>query len=113
MKITQNQLKKMISETVAKKLATLKEADEKDNGMAVPDAKDIVAFTKKFDDHFTDIIVKTKALADEGEALLRTNLTNHPEVGTRNELVIQRVGLLRSMANSLSTTWERVRRYMP
>lgn len=110
--ITEKALKEMINNAVAKKL---KEAvgEDKNEGTVVPDAKKIVEFTKKFDDLLTKMIVDIRELADEGEGLMRENLLNHPEVGTRNELIIQKVGLLRAMANSISTTWERVRRYMP
>lgn len=108
MRVTEAQLKKLIGEAVAKKLATLNE----ESGVQVPDAKGVVAFTKKFDDLINKMIEETRALADEGEGLIDSNLMNHPEVGTRNEWVITRVGMLRTIANSLATTFERVRRYI-
>lgn len=111
MKVSEEQLKKLIHEAVAKKLAVLKE-ESGEEGTLVPSAKNVVAFSKKFDDLMTEMIEKTKALADEGEGLIDTNLMNHPEVGTRNELIIGKVGMLRAIANSLATTFERVRRYL-
>jgi hypothetical protein len=107
MKITETELKKLVKEAVDKKLATLKE----DAGTDVPSAKGIVAFTKKFDDFLTKTIEEARKLADDGEALIDSNLLNHPEVGTRNEMVIHRVGMLRTIANGMSTFFERVRRF--
>lgn len=109
MRITEKDLKKLVNEAVAKKLASLL---KEESGTQVPDAKNVVAFTKKFDDHITKMIEETRALADEGEGLIDTNLMSHPEVGTRNEWIITRVGMLRTIANSLATTFERVRRYL-
>lgn len=109
MKITNTELKKLVQEAVDKKLATLKE----DAGTDVPSAKGIVAFTKKFDDFLTDTVEKAHALADEGEKLIDSNLLNAPEVGTRNEMVIHRVGMLRTIANGISTFFERVKRFVP
>jgi len=108
MKITQSELKKLVQETVDKKLATLKE----DVGTEVPSAKGVVAFVKKFDDFLTDTVVKAHELADEGEKLIDSNLLNHPEVGTRNEMLIHRVGMLRTIANSVSTYFERIKRFI-
>lgn len=117
MKITEQELKQIVSEAVTKKLTeaglvkskTLKEASE--SGTSVPDAKAVVAFTKECDDLISEMIEKIKALADKGEELIEPNLLNAPETGTRNELVIQRVGSLRTMANGLSTFFERMRRF--
>lgn len=111
MRVTESALKKLIHEAVAKRLRVLKE-ESGEEGTLVPSAKNVAAFSKKFDDLMTEMIEKTKALADEGEGLIDTNLMNHPEVGTRNELVIGKVGMLRGIANSLATTFERVRRYL-
>jgi hypothetical protein len=118
MKITEQELKQIVSEAVAKKLTeaglvksktSLREAS--DAGTSVPDSKKVVAFTKECDDLITEMIEKIKALADKGEELIEPNQLNTPETGTRNELVIQRVGSLRTMANGLSTFFERMRRF--
>ncbi len=116
MRISQEQLEKMIKEAIAKKLSPLKEearGEDSEVGTGVPDAKKVVALLKKFDDLIEDTIKKARELADEGEDLIQTNLLSHPEVGTRNELLKNRVGMLRSMANNLATTFERVKRFSP
>lgn len=111
MKISEQELKQIVNETVARKLKEAKILSEAESGVAVPSAKSVVAFTKKCDDLVSEMIEKIKALADEGEELIEPNLLNAPETGTRNELVIQRVGSLRTMANGLSTFFERMRRF--
>lgn len=114
MQITKEELSKLVTEAVARKIDALKEGILKeDAGTNVPSAKAVVAFTKKSDDLIIDMIEKVRALSDEGEALIDSNLLNHPEVGTRNELLITRVGTLRTLANSLSTWFERARRMEP
>lgn len=110
MKITENDLRKLVNEAVKKKLQEA--SDTAEPGTVVPSAKSVVAFSKKFDDLVTKMIEDVRTLADEGEALIESNLTNHPEVGTRNELLIGKIGILRAIANSLATTFERVRRYI-
>lgn len=109
MQITEKELKKLVAEAVEKKLANLKE----DSGVEVPNAKAVVAFAKKCDDFITATIVEARKLADEGETLIDPNLLNAPETGTRNELVIHRVGTLRTIANGLATFFERIRRFSP
>jgi hypothetical protein len=84
-----------------------------DSGTEVPNAKAVVAFAKKCDDLITETIVKFKDLADDGEKLIDSNLLNAPETGTRNELVIHRIGTLRTIANGLSSFFERIRRFSP
>jgi len=109
MKITESELKALIGEAVKKRLASLKEAPE--SGTSVPNGESVASFIMEFNSHINKMIEDTKKLADKGEALIETNLLNHPEVGTRNELLIQHVGMLRSVANSLATIFERIRRF--
>lgn len=109
MKITESELKALIRESIAKKLA-LKEASG-EPGTNVPNGKAVADFVMEFKAHINKMVEDTKSLADKGEKLIETNLLNHPEVGTRNELLIQHVGMLRSIANSLATVFERIRRF--
>lgn len=109
MKISELELKKIVNEAVSKKLANLKE----DSGTEVPNAKAVVSFAKKCDDAIIETIDRFRKLADEGETLIDPNLLNAPETGTRNELVIHRVGTLRTIANGLATFFERIRRFSP
>lgn len=110
MKITEQELKALIGEAVAKKMASLTEA-KGEPGTDVPNGKAVAEFVMDFSSHINKMVEETKALADKGEALIETNLLNHPEVGTRNELLIQHVGMLRSISNSLATVHERIRRF--
>jgi hypothetical protein len=112
--VTESELKQLVGEAVANNLRRLlRESDtNSESGTNIPDAKSVVAFTKKFDQQIEKMIKEVRALADEGEKLIDPNLMNHPEGGTRNEWVIFRVGMLRTISNSLATTFERVRRYL-
>lgn len=110
MKITETELRSLINEAVAKKMASISEA-KGEPGTDVPNGKGVAAFVMEFSSHINKMVEETKALADKGEALIETNLLNHPEVGTRNELLIQHVGMLRSISNSLATVHERIRRF--
>lgn len=120
-KITEQELRALIDEAVAQKLSALKEgkllkeADDpkSEPGTMVPSAKAVVAFSKKCDDLITKMIEEIRKLADDGEELIDPNLLNAPETGSRNELVIHRVGMLRTTANGLATFFERVRRSSP
>lgn len=113
MKITEQELKNLVNEVVAKKIANIKEAAAGDPGTEAPSAKEVVSFMKEFDDFLTETVEKAHKLADKGETLIKENLLNTPETGTRNEVIITRVGMLRSMANGVSTFFERVRRFSP
>jgi hypothetical protein len=120
-RITEQELRALIDEAVAQKLSALKEgkllkeADDpkSEPGTMVPSAKAVVAFSKKCDDLITKMIEEIRKLADDGEELIDPNLLNAPETGSRNELVIHRVGMLRTTANGLATFFERVRRSSP
>ena len=121
-RITEQELRSLIGEAVAKKLAHLKESGKllkeaedmkPELGVQVPSAKAVVAFSKKVDDFITKTIEEARKLADDGEELIEPNLVNAPETGTRNELVIHRVGTLRTIANGLATFFERIRRSSP
>jgi len=116
MKITKEQLTKIVNETVKAKLTSIlteAEAPKPEPGTSVPNAKAVTAWLGKIDALFLDIVERSKALADEGEGMIQENLLNAAETGTRNELIINRIGVLRSVANNLSTYWERMRRYLP
>ena len=76
----------------------------------VPDGKKVVALQKDFDAFIEETIEKAKKLADDGEEILRANVLTSPEVATRNEIILTKVGMLRSIANSLSSNYERMRR---
>lgn len=114
MKISREQLETMIKEALEERLKTgsgLTEVAEP--GTEVPNAKDMVAFLRKFDVLIEKAIDDARALADSGEELIQTNLLSHPEVGTRNELLKNRVGMLRAMANNMATVFERIKRFEP
>ncbi len=99
MKITKKELSEMIKEEVSTAL--------------VPDGKKVVALMKDFDDLIEETIEKAKKLADDGEEILQSNILGSPEVKSRNELLKTRIGMLRGIANSLSTTFERMKRSSP
>lgn len=120
MKVSAQQLEKMIRETIGEmtnedKLTNLKEArgTGSEVGTGVPDGEKIASFMKSFDKLIEDTILKTRELADQGEDLIQANLLNHPESGVRNEFLKHKVGMLRSMANNLATVFERVKRFSP
>lgn len=108
MKVTAEQLEEIIKESIS---ASLKEAAE--NGTEMTSAKDMTAFMKSFDKLIEKSIEDARKLADEGEDLLKSNLLKSSEAEVRNEIIKNRVGMLRTMANNMSTVFERIRRFEP
>jgi len=113
LKMTKLELQTLINEAVAKKLdglkASLKEEKiEKKKGDKTEEAtaKQVVAFTKKFDDLVTKMIEDARSLSDDGEELMK----NGEDAKLKNEILVHRIGLLRGMANSMSTVFERCKR---
>jgi len=115
LKMTKLELQTLINEAVAKKVDALKtlsslkeEKIEKKKGDKTEEAtaKQVVAFTKKFDDLVTKMIEDSRSLADAGEELMK----NGEDAKLKNEILLHRVGLLRGIANSMSTVFERCKR---
>lgn len=82
-----------------------------ENGAEMAGAKDMVAFMKDFDAFVEKVIEEARTLADKGEGILKANLLQSGEAAVRNEIVKNRVNMLRTMANNMAMVYERVRRF--
>ena len=95
MKITKEQLTKMVKEAVTKHL---NEKFDYTNDL-VPD--DVAEYSKKVDALLKKTIEEARKLHDEGEEMMRANILSSYEVQERNRFLLYHVGFLNNLVASL------------
>ncbi len=95
MKVTKEQLKKMIKEVVSTKL---NEKFDFTNDL-VPD--DVAGYSDKVNQFMKKTIEEARKLHNEGEEMMRANILSSYEVQERNRFILYHVGFLNNLVANL------------
>lgn len=95
-RISRSQLSKLISEAVQK--AILKEESQGDTGVG--------KFASKMDSLIKDQIKSVEELIKEGEEIVKENPTHDYAIQERNNAVMSRIGILKSLQGRLVQIFE-------
>lgn len=120
MKITQEQLKAMIKEAIAKKLeatkSTVTEAASSLQKDVLPGSGDMAKIAKEVDEFLEETAEKAKELCEKMEEEMKTDMLGGenpsmaPRVGERNRMLSTRIGVLKKLAANCNSIFEFIRR---
>lgn len=123
MKITQEELKKMVREVLESKMAGLKQkpstVSEAASSIAkdtLPGSGDLARIAKEVDEFLMETAEKAKELCAKMEEEMKadmlggTNPSMAPRIGERNRMLSTRIGVLKKLAGNCISIFEFIRR---